>query len=62
MADEPKPAAPRLLDNPLVRRAIDIAIAVALAWLASKGIRLPVEQQAAPPVVVVNATAPADHK
>lgn len=62
MADEQKPAPPRLLDNPWVKEALRLAIAVGLAWLASKGIRLPAEQPTSPPVVVVNATVPADHK
>jgi hypothetical protein len=54
------PASPKFLDRPLVREAIRIGIAVLVAFLASKGIKLPSETfpvAAVPgpaPVVVVN--------
>ena len=58
----PTPAAeqPKFLDRPIVKEAIRIGVAVLLAWLAANGIR--VSDKPTPPVVVVNATAPAGHQ
>ncbi len=61
--NEPTTPAPiKWYESPLVKRAIDIAIAVAVAWLASKGLKLPGET---PPPVTVSVSYPppaADHK
>jgi uncharacterized membrane protein (DUF441 family) len=59
MADEIKPVEapkPKLLDNPWVKQGLQILLTVALAWLASKGIKLPAEQ-AQPVNVYVSAPA-----
>lgn len=54
-------AEPKWYDRPFVKEAFRIAIAVGLAWLASKGIKLPGELPVHQPVVVVvgpGATTP----
>jgi hypothetical protein len=52
-------AEPKWYDRPAVKKLIEIGVIVLLAWLATKGIKLPGETL---PPTVVNVTYPEPHK